>query len=163
MAAITCNISKGREVEFYERVLNGDPTDAAFEIVVLSTINTGGVEGLRDYETLDEILAGGYVEVTNPGYARVTLFDIDLVAWAPDHVNNQVLLTLPLQTIGPVTGTDIWDIGVVCYNATALDTAVADEGIIPITAAELRIDGTAIPPIGDSIIIDFSNGFCLAV
>ena len=44
------------------------------------------------------MLAGPSAEVTNTNYARKTLTDADLVAWAPDDTNNWILLTLPLQT-----------------------------------------------------------------
>lgn len=130
---------------------------------VLKTGSANGVNGIVDLDTVAAITAGGYTEVTNAGYARKTLTDADLAAWAPDDTNNRVLLVLPLQTFGSpnVTAGDNWDLVVVAYDNDT--TGGTDANLIPITAGEIRDGGTAIVPAGAPIIIDFSSGWIAAV
>ena len=118
MASITMNISKGRETEFYQRIVTNDPANSAFILLVLKTGSANGIGGLLDFDTVAAITAGGYTEVTNTGYGRKTLTNADLVAWAPDDTNNRVLLTLPLQTFSTILAGDIWDLLVVAYDKT---------------------------------------------
>lgn len=131
MASVQFNISKGREVEFYNRVDNNDPTNSALIMMVLKTGSANGVNGLVDFDTFAAILAGGYTEVTNPNYARKTLTDADLSAWSPDDTNNRVLLTLPLQTFSNISAGDVWDLVVVGYDSDT--TGGTDANIVPIT------------------------------
>lgn len=161
-ASITFNISKGREVEFYNRVDSNDPTNSALIMLVLAT---GGdsLSILQDYDTVSTLLAGPSNEVTNTGYARKTLTDADLSAFSPDDTNNRILLTLPLQTFGTpnIAAGNVWDIVVVAYDPDT--TGGTDTTLVPITAAELRIEGTAIPGVGQPIVVDYSGGWALAV
>lgn len=162
MASIQFNISKGREVEFYERVNSNDPTNSALIMMVLETGSTNGLSGLQDFDTFSAITGGGYTEVTNAGYSRKTLTDADLAAWTPDDTNNRILLVLPLQTFGSpnVTAGDNWDLVIVGYDSDT--TAGTDANIVPITAGEIRENGTAIVPAGAPIVIDFSSGWVTA-
>ena len=67
------------------------------------------------------------------------------------------------MTFPSIAAGDVWDIGVVGYDSDILDsTGGIDVGIIPISAHELRIDGSPIPGIGDDIVIDLSSGWVLA-
>lgn len=161
MSAVQFNVALGRETELYNRVLNSDPTNAVFTLVVLAT---GGdsLALLKDYDTLAAVLAGPSIEVTNVGYSRIEFDNTDLVAYTVDDTNNQILLTLPLATFGSpnIAAGDVWDIGLVCYDSDS--TAGTDANIIPVTAHDLRIDGTAIPGIGQPIIWDMSAGWVLA-
>lgn len=161
MASIQTNISKGREVEFYNRVDTNDPTNSALIMLVLASGSTDGISGLPDFDTVAAILAGGYTEVTNTGYARKTLTDADLSAFAVDDTNNRILLTLPLQTFSTISAGDTWDIVVVAYDSDS--TSGTDSNLIPITAGELREGGTALVPAGANIVIDFSSGWIAAV
>lgn len=161
MASIQFNISKGREVEFYQRVDNNDPTNAALIMLVLEAGSANGLNGLIDFDTVSAITAGGYTEVGNTGYSRKTLTDADLSAWSPDDTNNRVLLTLPLQTFTTISAGDTWDIVVVAYDSDT--TGGTDANLVPITAGELRENGTALVPSGGNIIIDFSSGWIAAV
>ena len=81
-------------------------------------------------------------------------------AFTVDNTNNWVLLTLPLQTFSTISAGDNWDIVVVGYDNDT--TGGTDANIVPITAAELRISGTAIVPAGGNILIDFSSGWITA-
>ena len=125
---------------------------------------TGGdsLQVMQDYDTVSALLAGPSNEVTNTGYARKTLTDADLAAWAPDDTNNRTLLTLPLQTFGSpnIAAGDVWDIAVVAYDPDT--TAGTDTTLVPITASETRIEATAIPGVGQPIIVDFSGGWAVA-
>lgn len=161
MASVQFNISKGREVEFYERVNSNDPANSALIMTVLATGSADGINGLVDFDTFAAVLAGGYSQVTNAGFARKTLTDADLAAWTPDDTNNRVLLVLPLQTFAAVPAGDNWDIVMVGYDNDT--TGGTDANIVPITAGEIREGGTAIVPAGGNIVIDFSSGWISAV
>jgi hypothetical protein len=160
MSAIQFNASKGREVEFYNRVDTNDPTNSALIMTVIATGSADGLFGLRDFATFSAIFAGGYTEVTNTGYSRKTLTDADLSAYTVDNTNNWILLTLPLQTFSTISAGSNWDIVVVGYDNDT--TGGTDANIVPITAAELRISGTAIVPAGGNVLIDFSSGWITA-
>lgn len=161
MASVQTNISKGSEVRLYDNVKSNNPANSALIMLVLATGSAGGVDGIVDLDTVAAITAGGYTEVGNTGYSRIVMTDADLVAWAPDDTNNRVLLTLPLQTWAAVTAGDNWDIVVVAYDNDT--TGGTDANLIPITASEIRENGTAIVPSGDPVVIDFSSGWIAAV
>jgi hypothetical protein len=157
MASVVANIAKGRDVELYNRVNANDPANSALIILVLAS---GGddLATLQDYDTVAAVLAGPSAEVTNVGYARKTLTDVDLAAWAPDDTLNRTILTLPLQTfVAPAIG-DVWDIAVVAYDPDT--TGGTDADLIPITFNEIREDGLPITPDGvGNVLISFANGW----
>lgn len=159
MAAAQSNISKGREVEFYNRVDTNDPTNSA---LIMGVLAAGGdpLATLIDYDDLAAVLAGPSAEVTNTGYSRKTLTDSNLSAFTVDDTNNWIKLTLPLQTFSTISSGDIWDIVFVCYDSDT--TSGTDANVIPITFAEIRSQGTAISPNGGNIIIDYSAGWLTA-
>ena len=161
MASLQFNVSKGREVELYNRVDGNDPTNSAFIIMVIAAGSTDGLNGLPDFDTFATILAGGYTEVTNVGYARKTLTDADISPYVVDDTNNRILLSLPLQTYAAPAAGDTWDLVIVGYDNDT--TGGTDANIVPITAGEIRENGTAIVPVGDPVIIDFSSGWVAAV
>ncbi len=163
MASVQANISKGSEVGYYDNVDNNTPTNSALIMFVLASGSTNGLNGLVDFATLAAVLAGGYTEVTNTGYARKTLTDADLTAKVVDNVNNRILLTLPLQTFGSpnVAAGMTWDLVGVAYDNDT--TGGTDANIIPITFGEIRQNGTAIVPNAAPVIIDFSSGWIAAV
>lgn len=162
MASIQFNVSKGREVELYNRVDNNDPTNAAFILMILASGSTNGINGLQDFDTFSAILAGGYTEVGNTGYSRKTITDANISAYTVDDTNNRILLTLPLQTFSGVSAGDTWDIGVWGYDSDT--TSGTDANIVPITAHELRTSGgIALVPDGvNNLIVDPSAGWVVA-
>ena len=161
MASIQCNVSKGREVELYNRVDTNDPTNSALIMLVLATGSTNGVNGLKDFDDVAAILAGGYDEVTNGSYARKTLTDASLSAYTVDDTNDWILLTLPLQTFTAIAAGDDWEIVVVAYDNDT--TSGTDANLIPITASELRdTSGNPLVPAGDNILINFSFAWIYA-
>jgi len=160
MASVQLNCSKGREVEYYNRVDSNDPTNSALIMMVLASGSADGVYGLTDFATFSAITSGGYTEVTNTGYSRKTLTDAQLSAFTVDNTNNRILLTLPLQTFSTISAGDTWDLVVVGYDNDT--TGGTDANIVPITASEIRYQGTAIVPSGGNIVIDFSAGWIVA-
>ena len=152
---VAINIGKGREVEFYNRVLTNDPTNSALVLVLLESGSAGGVSGLVDFDTLAAILAGGYNEITNAGYARIILDNTDLSAWAPDDAANATNLGLGVNVFPNISAGDIIDLGLVCYDPDT--TGGTDANIIPVTGHELRILGAQIPGNGDDLEWDLST------
>jgi len=160
MSSIQFNISKGREVEFYNRVDTNDPTNSALIMLVLAAGGEGvNSTAMRDYDTVSALLVSN-PEVTNTGYSRKTLTDSSLSAFTVDDTNNWILLTLPLQTFSTISAGDTWDIVVVAYDPDT--TGGTDANLVPITAGEIRENGTAIAPAGGNVIIDFSGGWITA-
>ena len=157
--AITFNIAKGREVEFYERVNTNDPANSALIMMLLRTGGTS-LTTLQDADTFTAVLALS-TELSVAGYARKTLTDADLAAWAPDDSTNSTSLVLPLQTFTLTATGQTIDMVVVGYDNDT--TGGTDANIVPVTAAETRIDGTAIPTLVGDVIVDYSNLWVTAV
>lgn len=161
MGALVFNQALGREVELYNRIDSNDPANSAFIMLVLTDVGLVSDSVLKDYDTLADLLAGASNEVTNTGYARKTLTDAALSAYTVDDVNDQILLTLPLQTFTTISAGDSWSKVVVAYDSDT--TAGTDANVVPVAAADLRIAGSVIVPNGSNIIVDFSSGWVLAV
>ena len=163
MASVQFNVSKGREVELYNRVDGNDPTNSAFILMILASGSTNGLSGLPDFATFAAILAGGYTEVTNSSYARKVLTDSSISPYVVDNTNNRILLTLPLQTFTTIGAGNTWDLGVWGYDNDT--TGGTDANIVPITGHELRTTGgIAIVPDGTTpIVVDPSAGWIAAV
>jgi hypothetical protein len=129
MANIVFNIAKGRVVEYYNRVENNDPANAALIIVPIETSGLEADATLADADTLSAVLAGTTNEQTTMG--RKTLTDADLVALpAPDDTNDRFDVSLPAVTWTAATGNAISKI-LVCYDSDT--TAGTDANIIPLT------------------------------
>jgi len=159
MAAVTANIAKGREVEFYERVLTNDPANSA---LIMALIRTGGASlgTLQDTDTFTALFAL-CTEVSVAGYARKTLTNADLAAWAPNDTTNSTSLVLPLQTFSlTATGQTIAMVVVGYDNDT---TGGTDANIVPVTIADTLVDGTTIPTFVGDVIVDYSNLWVTAV
>jgi len=143
MANIVFNIALGRVAELYNRVDSNDP--AASEIV-LAVLATAGIEAdatLKDLDTFSAVVAGTTNEVTNAGYAKKVLGDVDIVAFAPDDANDRVDLDIPDQTWTGVAAGDGWNDIVICYDPVGTQTA-AD--MIPLTLHDFVVvpDGSDI-------------------
>lgn len=129
MANVVFNISKGRIVEYYNRVKGNDPAASA---IILVPIETTGLETdavLIDADTLAAVIAGTTNEQVTMG--RKTLTDVELAALpAPDDTNDRYDVSLPTVTWSSASGNAISKI-LVCYDA---DTAAGtDANIIPLT------------------------------
>lgn len=129
MANIVFNISKGRVVEFYNRVESNDPAASALILIPIETAGLEADSALIDSDSLTEVLDGTTNEQTTMG--RKTLTDVELAALpAPDDTNDRYEVSLPTVTWTAATGNAISKI-VVAYDA---DTgAGTDANIIPLT------------------------------
>ena len=143
MADQIFNIALGRIAELYNRVDLNDPTNAALIIVVIDTSATDAV--LKDLDDLAAIEANASTaEVTNTNYARKTLVDSDLTAFAPDDTNDRVDLDIADQTWTAVVAGDAWTDLLICYDS---DTgAGTDANIVPLAQYDFAVtpDGSDI-------------------
>lgn len=144
MADLVFNNAKGRVAELYNRVDTNDPTNSALIILVLATSGIESDATLRDVDTVTALVAGTTNEVTNSGYARKTLTDADIVAFAPDDTNDRVDLDIPDQTWTGVAAGDGWNDLVVAYDSDT--TAGTDANIVPLTLHDFVVtpDGSDI-------------------
>lgn len=130
MADLVFNIAKGRVAEFYWRVDNNDPANSALIVAAwVSTATDATIEDLDDVAAIEADI--NTAEATNTNYARKTLTDTELVAFAPDDTNNRVDLDIPDQTWTAVGAGDNWtDLSINYDNDTAAGT---DANIVPCT------------------------------
>lgn len=143
MADFIHNIAKGRVVELYGRVDGNDPANSALIIVVIDA-NGDTDATMKDRDDLSALLGGTANEVTNTNYARKTLTDSDLTAWAPDDTNDRVDLDIPDQTWTAVASGTAWTDMLVCYDGDT--TGGADSAIVPMTNHDFAVtpDGSDI-------------------
>lgn len=149
MADLVFNIAKGRVAELYNRVDSNDPANS---VLLVIAINAGAATDatLRDYDTMAAIEGdANAAEVTNSGYARKTLTDADLVAFAPDDVNDRVDLDIPDQTWTGVGAGSAWTDLIVAYDNDS--TAGTDTSVIPLTLHDF-----AITPSGSDITVQIN-------
>jgi hypothetical protein len=154
MANLVFNISAGRVTEFYNRVDNNDPANSAFIIALLAASGIESDATLRDVDTFAALVAGTTNEATNTGYARKTLTDSDLTAWAPDDANDRVDLDFPDQTWTGVAndGTGAISDLVVAFDSDT--TAGTDSNIVPCT-----IHDFSVTPDGSDVTAQISGFF----
>ena len=129
MADQVFNIGLGRVAELYNRVDLNDPANSALIILVVSSTDTDAL--VKDVDDVLELLALALTaEVTNTGYARKTLVDTDLAAFAPDDTNDRVDLDIADQTFSGIAAGDNWTDLVIAYDD---DTgAGTDANIVPL-------------------------------
>lgn len=143
MADLVFNIAKGRFAELYNRVDSNDPAASALTVVAWNT--TAADATLRDLDTVAAIEADALTaEVTNAGYARKVLTDIDIVAFAPDDTNDRVDVDIPDQTWTAVVAGSAWtDLSINYDNDTAAGT---DANQVPLTLHDFIVtpDGSDI-------------------
>jgi hypothetical protein len=154
------NVSLGREVELYNRVVSNDPANSALILAVLSAAGLESQAVLKIADTLADVLSGTTNEVTNGGYARKTLTNADLTAYTVDDTENTITLELPVQTWANILIGDTWAMLAICYDSDT--TSGTDANIIPISFHDLLIEGVYVIPDGDDVIVDFSDGFIRA-
>lgn len=144
MANQVFNIALGRGVELYNRVDTNDPASSVLVILVLATSGLESDATLKDKDTVADLVSGTTDEVNNSGYARKILTDSDLVAFAPDDVNDRVDLDIPDQTWAAVAAGAGWSRFVVAYDNDS--TGGTDANLIPITSHDFVVtpDGSDI-------------------
>lgn len=154
------NVSLGREVEFYNRVNNSDPTNAVLTWMVLASDAIEEDADLRERTTFADILSGSSDEVTNVGYARDSYDDADLAAYAVDNDAREIRLSIPVVTFPSIAAGDTWAKFILGYDSDS--TGGTDSGIIPVTAHDMLYQGSYVVPNGDDILWDLSAGFVVA-
>lgn len=149
MADFVFNIAKGRVAELYNRVDSNDPANSALVIVV---IDAGGETDatMRDVDTLAALLATTADEVTNTNYARITLTDSDLSAFAADDTNDRVDLDVADFTFSDIAAGDAWTDVIVCYDPDT--TGGTDSNIIPLTCHDYEVT-----PDGSTLIVQIAT------
>jgi hypothetical protein len=137
MADLVFNIAKGRAAELYNRVDSNDPANSAL-IVAVFNVGAATDATLRDYDTLAAIEGdANAAEVANSGYARKTLTDADLTAFAPDDANDRVDLDIPDQTWTSVASGTAWTDVVIAYDNDT--TSGTDSSIVPLTLHDFAV------------------------
>lgn len=152
MADLIFNVALGRVAELYNRVDSNDPANS---VLVVMVINTSALDAtLRDYDTVAAVTGDvNTAEVTNTNYARKTLTDADIVAFAPDDTNNRVDLDIPDQTWSAVAAGDSWTDVLICYDSDS--TVGTDANIVPMTLHDFSIS-----PDGSDVTMQISaSGF----
>lgn len=128
MSNFVFNIAAGRVVELYQRVDGNDPGTAELYMIAYNTTATDAT--LKDLDTVAAIEAdANTAEVTNSGYSRKVLTDADLVAWAPDDVNDRVDLDIPDQTFTAIAAGTAWTDLCIAYGLNG----GADSAKVPLT------------------------------
>lgn len=144
MADLMFNRSKGREVEFAERVNANDPTNS---VLTVAAWNAGAMSDatVRDYDTVAQIEAdAAAAEVTNSGYARKTIDQSGGITVTYDDTNDRVDVDIPDQTFTAVAAGSAWtDISV---NYDSDSTGGTDANQIPVSWHDFAItpDGSDI-------------------
>ncbi len=146
MADLVFNIAKGRVAELYNRVDSNDPTNSALIIMVLATSGIESDATLRDKDSFSDVVSGATNEVTNTNYARKTLTDADITAFAADDTNDRVDLDIPDQTWTGVAAGDGWSDVVIGYDPDS--TGGTDANIVPLTLHDF-----AVTPDGSDIVM----------
>lgn len=143
MANFVFNIALGRVAELYNRVDTNDPANSALIIAIIDA-NGDTDAAMKDRDDLAALLGGTANEVTNTNYARKTLTDADIVAFAPDDANDRVDLDIPDQTWSAVAAGTAWTDLLVCYDPDT--TGGTDSAIIPLTCHDFAVtpDGSDI-------------------
>lgn len=144
MANQIFNIALGRVAELYNRVDTNDPAASALVICIVATAGVETDAVLKDKDDLAAVFAGTTNEVTNTNYARKTLTDTDIVAFAPDDTNDRVDLDMPDQTWTAIAAGDGWNDFLVDFdNDTGAGT---DANIVPLTMHDFVVtpDGSDI-------------------
>jgi hypothetical protein len=136
VANFAFNISKGRAVEFYNRVESNDPANSALILVPASASDTEA--NAQDADDLTAALATAINEQTGGSWVRKTLSDTQLAAFpAPDDTNNRYDVSLPSVTwTAPTGGSDTTGL-LVCYDSDT--TGGADTAILPISHHDFAV------------------------
>jgi hypothetical protein len=130
------NIAKGRVAELYNRVDSNDPANSVLLVIAIDA-NGDTDATMRDRDDMSALLGGTANEVTNSGYARKTLSDADLTAFAPDDTNDRVDLDIPDQTWTSVAAGTAWTDIIIAYDNDS--TGGTDSSVVPMTLHDFAV------------------------
>jgi len=147
MANIIFNIALGRVVELYNRVDSNDPANSAIIIALLAASGIESDAVLKDKDDFAALVSGATNEATNTGYARKTLTDSDITAFAPDDTNDRVDLDIPDQTWTGLANDGTGAVGDLVSAYDSDTTGGADSAIVPMTLHDF-----AVTPDGSDVI-----------
>ena len=162
MANLAFDVALGREVEFWNRVNNSDPTNAAFIVLVLANAGLESDDILRTYADIATLLASTNNEVTNGTYARLTLTDASISPYTVDTTAHSITLFFDadLAWATPAAG-DLWRKGVIAYDNDT--TGGTDANLTPVAMWDvINAQGNAVTPNGSAITMSFPNGLLTA-
>jgi len=144
MANFIFNRSKGRFVEFAERVNSNDPTNSVFVILVLATSGIEADATLLDKDDITALVSGTTNEVTNAGYARKSIDQAGGITITYDDTNDRVDVDFPDQTWTGVAAGDGWNDVVFGYDSDS--TGGTDSSILPVSQHDFVVtpDGSDI-------------------
>ena len=144
-----CNVGKGKILGLYNRVVDNDPADAAFVVMLLKVAEVDAT--LEDHTTFATLLAGANTEADFTNYVRAVLTDAELAALpSVDHTGNSAGMTLPDWVIVPAGGAldnSLMKIVVGYSSNTVTDT---DADIIPLLALDITYTTS-----GNQLTIDY--------
>jgi hypothetical protein len=134
MADLICNISKGRFVEFHNRVKSGDPAAARLYLIPISA---GAVTDatLKDCDDFAAMVTAGITERNANGWNRKTIAAADIAAIAPDDANDRFDVDIPDQTWTAVSTDASTDL-VLCYSGTSTPT---NAQLVPIAVYDFAV------------------------
>jgi len=135
----------------YNRVDTNDPAASELVIMILATAGIESDAVLKDKVTFADMVSGTTNEVTNAGYAKKVLGDVDIVAFAPDQVNDRTDLDIPDQTWTAIAAGDGWNDLVIGYDPVGAQTMT---DIIPNTLHDFLV-----VPDGSDIVASLPNGY----
>lgn len=137
-AHIAFNVARGRIPALVDRVNTNDPANCALIVVVVKKAGLEDDDGLKSYDTLSALLAGSTNEVTNSGYARITLDQSSSVTAVVNDTGNFVMCDFPDQSWSSVGASGgAWGALLVCYDADT--TSGTDSTVIPLTKHDFYI------------------------
>jgi hypothetical protein len=150
----TQDFGLGRVAEMYNRVQSNDPAASVLWIALIATTGIEADATLKIKHYLSDYVAGATNEATNTNYARKTLADAVLSAWAPDTGNHWTLLDFPDQTWTAVAadGTGAISAAVVGYDPSS-------SGVTATLMETLTQHAFAVTPDGSDLILQTPNGF----
>jgi hypothetical protein len=146
MADFIHNRSKGRFVEFAERVNGNDPANS---ILVLALVASSGVESdatLKDKDDWSGLVSGATDFATNTGASRKTLSDSGGITITYDDTNDRVDIDIPDQTWTAVAKDGTEGISDVAVGYDSDSSGGTDANILPVSFHDFAVtpDGSDI-------------------
>lgn len=143
MANFIFNRSKGRFVEFAERVNSNDPTNSVFVIDVLATSGVEADATLLDKDDFAAVVSGTTNFVTQSSI-RKTVDQAGGITITYDDTNDRVDVDFPDQTWTAVAAGDGWNDILFGYDSDS--TAGTDANILPVSLHDFVVtpDGSDI-------------------